>query len=426
MPPLQSADTSSTSGTAPRNFARGRRLSDRILGIIAALAGLIVLVTSMSGVSTASAETPAERCARETSAYNAAWATSWAAGNPGSSPAEAPPPPVPYVCVEPQDPTTTPTSPTSTAPGLPETTDTGTGPNVGAHAPTDIPAPGDTPVVAAAPTAQHEQRQEGLGINPSRGGGSNRASDTTMPSYRAQAPGRTAVATATPLPNADNTEPNFNLRNPSPNEGLEASPLGFCIFGHYDHGGCRGGSLTHWDTWKPILTDAAKQVAITIGLAIASFLVLVAIFGLSELLLIIAAMTGVDLAAIAIWALIRALLATLARSYGAWIAWEWIDKRLGNLWKWIRGSGGGAGGQSDPQPEPEPEEPEPEPEPQPEPEQQPQPEVQPEPQPTPEPAPEPPAPLPDPRPGDRESRESPTKGGGSGGHGSGVPPEVRV
>lgn len=56
---------------------------------------------------------------------------------------------MPYVCGEPQEPTTTsPPTPTTTAPGLPEAADTGNGPQVGAHAPTDIPAAGNTPIVA--------------------------------------------------------------------------------------------------------------------------------------------------------------------------------------------------------------------------------------------------------------------------------------
>jgi hypothetical protein len=134
-----------------------QRPSNRVLGIITACCALIVLITTLAGIGPASSETPAERCARETSAYNAAWAASWAAANPGQSPSNAPPPPVPYVCAEPQDPTTTPTSPPATTPGLPEAEDTGSGPNVGAHAPTDIPTPGDTPIVTVAPNTPRGQ-----------------------------------------------------------------------------------------------------------------------------------------------------------------------------------------------------------------------------------------------------------------------------
>lgn len=130
MPPL----LGDSAPVRAADASRRRIPSNRTLGILALLAGLLVLLTSLAGMGTASGETPAERCARETAAYNSAWATSWAVTNPGQSPADAPPPPVPYVCAEPQNPTTTPTSPTTTAPGLPQATDTGAGPQVGAHA----------------------------------------------------------------------------------------------------------------------------------------------------------------------------------------------------------------------------------------------------------------------------------------------------
>ncbi|MGW8932582.1 DUF6973 domain-containing protein [Gordonia terrae] len=81
--------------------------------------------------------------------YNSAWAQTWAASN-GRPASEAPPPPVPYVCHDP-GPTTTTTSqpPVVTAPTVPSDTNVpeGPGPNVGAHAPTDIPPPGSTPIV---------------------------------------------------------------------------------------------------------------------------------------------------------------------------------------------------------------------------------------------------------------------------------------
>lgn len=135
--------------------ATTRRAHGRlILAATSAISVLVVLATLalvLIGTGPAGAETPAERCARETSAYNAAWATSWAAANPGRPPSQAPPPPVPYVCTEPQEPTTTSPAPT-TAPGLPEPGEQGAGPNVGAHAPTDIPAPGATPIVPARPS----------------------------------------------------------------------------------------------------------------------------------------------------------------------------------------------------------------------------------------------------------------------------------
>ena len=61
---------------------------------IAATVMLIKVITP----SAASAETPAERCKRETTAYNTAWKNTWVQANPGKKPSQAPPPPVPYKC----------------------------------------------------------------------------------------------------------------------------------------------------------------------------------------------------------------------------------------------------------------------------------------------------------------------------------------
>ncbi|MDY6810865.1 MAG: hypothetical protein SW127_17920 [Actinomycetota bacterium] len=154
--------------------ARPRNRVDR-QGALAAttavvLAGIAVLATLVVPADPASAETPAERCARETATYNSAWAQTWAASN-GRPASEAPPPPVPYVCHDP-GPTTTTTSkpPVVTAPTVPSDTNVpeAPGPNMGAHAPTDIPAPGETPIVDVAPSVEsspnrdpREVRQEG-------------------------------------------------------------------------------------------------------------------------------------------------------------------------------------------------------------------------------------------------------------------------
>ncbi|MEZ5210507.1 hypothetical protein [Gordonia sp. (in: high G+C Gram-positive bacteria)] len=64
-----------------------------VLGTILAVVLLAIVVTSPAG-----AETPAERCKRETAAYNSAWKNAWLQANPGKSPGDAPPPPVPYTC----------------------------------------------------------------------------------------------------------------------------------------------------------------------------------------------------------------------------------------------------------------------------------------------------------------------------------------
>ncbi|GAC83973.1 hypothetical protein GP2_017_00010, partial [Gordonia paraffinivorans NBRC 108238] len=120
-----------------------------ILAVLVAIGIATVSALVLISTPSANAETPAERCARETAAYNSAWAQSWAASN-GKPADQAPPPPVPYVCVDPGPPTSSTTPPPSvTAPAIPTETnspDTG-GPNVGAHAPTDIPEAGQTPIV---------------------------------------------------------------------------------------------------------------------------------------------------------------------------------------------------------------------------------------------------------------------------------------
>ncbi|APA94281.1 hypothetical protein [Nocardia seriolae] len=85
----------------------------------ALVVGVVLAVLTTSGVlaiGEAGAETPAERCARETATYNAAWESSWRAANPGNP--APPPPPVPYVCADPGTPPTTTTTPPPTAPGL--------------------------------------------------------------------------------------------------------------------------------------------------------------------------------------------------------------------------------------------------------------------------------------------------------------------
>lgn len=97
--------------TTPGSGARHRRPTRSIRARVAAAAAAAALLGGglsigliASPAPTASAETPAERCARETNAYNQAWATSWAAAN-GQPASQAPPPPVPYVCNNPTPPT---------------------------------------------------------------------------------------------------------------------------------------------------------------------------------------------------------------------------------------------------------------------------------------------------------------------------------
>ncbi|GAB17471.1 hypothetical protein GOEFS_035_00020 [Gordonia effusa NBRC 100432] len=127
-----------------------RRLAGLIARVVAVLALGVALVAAVVAIPTASAETPAERCARETNAYNSAWKQSWVAAHPGKTISDAPAPPVPYTCHDPQ--TTTPTTPSTAPPAtLPGTTSAtpGPGPNMGVHAPTDIPTYNNTPIVKA-------------------------------------------------------------------------------------------------------------------------------------------------------------------------------------------------------------------------------------------------------------------------------------
>ncbi|PYE16492.1 hypothetical protein DFR67_108245 [Williamsia limnetica] len=142
-------------------WAIGHPKSRPVLALLATLLMTASMLVAIAFAGSANSETPAERCARETAAYHAAWVASWSAANPGSDPSQAPPPPVPHVCRDPGEaPTTTPTSPELVAPGIPTTApEIPTGPNVGAHAPTDIPAPGATPIV---PVPGGPQTRNGL------------------------------------------------------------------------------------------------------------------------------------------------------------------------------------------------------------------------------------------------------------------------
>ncbi|WP_336793173.1 hypothetical protein [Gordonia malaquae] len=137
---------------------RSRRRHDwgtLLAGLIAltALAAAVLLAISPAP---ASAETPAERCKRETTAYNNAWKNSWAASHPGKKPSDAPKPPVPYKCGGNNDGPPPTVQPTTTAPEestkteVPETT-----------APSDGPRP-----ALNAPTTRREIEHPGLGQRP--------------------------------------------------------------------------------------------------------------------------------------------------------------------------------------------------------------------------------------------------------------------
>ncbi|MCU1647994.1 MAG: hypothetical protein JWN03_8269 [Nocardia sp.] len=133
----------------------GRSAAAALVLLVAATTAVLVVNTGTA----AGQETPAQRCARETSAYNSAWESTWRASNPGN-PGPPPPPPVPYVCVDPGTaPSTTTTAP-QTAPGLMPTQAPGGGVEGQAgNAPGRLPdgngtdiVPGPSPAAAPAPT----------------------------------------------------------------------------------------------------------------------------------------------------------------------------------------------------------------------------------------------------------------------------------
>lgn len=126
--------------------SRGR-LTAALSAVAATVVGIVVAATALT-TGGAGAETPAERCARETATYNQAWKQAWVAAHPGSTIDDAPAPTPPYICHDPGTPTSSaPSMPSVTAPSIPTTSSPGQGVQPTAHAPTDIPAPGTTPIV---------------------------------------------------------------------------------------------------------------------------------------------------------------------------------------------------------------------------------------------------------------------------------------
>ncbi|MXP20161.1 hypothetical protein GIY30_02090 [Gordonia sp. HNM0687] len=155
-----------------RRWALARSVLLTVAVMIVTVAAMVPVLLSRND---ADAETPAERCARETAAYNSAWAQSWAVAN-GQPASQAPHPPVPYVCHDPGTTTNTTAPPSVTAPGVGETTGatTGTGPGVGAQAPTDIPTttPGQSPIVeapdsprSAVPSSVRQRESQASGVS---------------------------------------------------------------------------------------------------------------------------------------------------------------------------------------------------------------------------------------------------------------------
>ncbi|GAA4744877.1 hypothetical protein GCM10023217_12380 [Gordonia alkaliphila] len=138
------------------NNATGlRSLSWAAASFVATIAVVIMLLVVI-GPPPVSAETPAERCKRETTAYNNAWKNTWAQANPGKSPSQAPQPLVPYKCRGGNDgpPPSPPPSPSSAAP------DPTTEP--------EKPAPTRGEGPSLNPTTQREEPASGVDQNQSR------------------------------------------------------------------------------------------------------------------------------------------------------------------------------------------------------------------------------------------------------------------
>lgn len=192
-------------------WRRTRRSSIGLIVVAVVVAVIAALLGGSVGRQQAWAETPAERCARETAAYNSAWAQSWAASN-GKPANQAPPPPVPYVCVDPGPPTSSTTPPPSvTAPVIPTDTDTpdSGGPNMGAHAPTDIPSAGATPIVP----------------RPGGNEGDADASPSTSTAPGVQSGPSTTRPTSSPVPVRPPNDP--GPRTPADPAGPIAAPPGW-------------------------------------------------------------------------------------------------------------------------------------------------------------------------------------------------------
>ncbi|MEP9391773.1 hypothetical protein ABLE94_05860 [Gordonia sp. VNK1] len=127
--------------------ALGRAAKAALLALGCIVAVTVVAITLISAP-TSSAETPAERCKRETTAYNTAWKQAWVLAHPGSTVDDAPTPNPPYKCGQNNETTPTITTP-STTEEAPTTTEASTetsssspasGPNLNPPTSTSSPA----------------------------------------------------------------------------------------------------------------------------------------------------------------------------------------------------------------------------------------------------------------------------------------------
>jgi len=199
-----------------------RTLERAVLAFFAmtAVVGLLI------GVGVANAETPAERCKRETAAYNNAWKNTWAQANPGKSPSDAPKPPVPYKCGGSDGgapPTLTPTT-SSPAPTLSEPAK-----------PSEAPTGSDGPSLNG-PTERRdiEHPDTGQPTISERTPSPTRYDSGPMPSQRA---GASTTDSTSPY---SSSRPSATVDWPT---NFGRHEVGFCAIGHNPDGSCRGHSV---------------------------------------------------------------------------------------------------------------------------------------------------------------------------------------
>lgn len=134
-------------------YDSARRRSAIIAALVAALAiaSAIALTASIAPVN---AETPAQRCKRETTAYNNAWKHTWAQANPGKELSDAPKPPIPYRCGGGTGPAPTLPPSSSDSPSAPTTS----------SPPTDTPSERSGPTLTP-PTSRHDKAS---GLDPNQ------------------------------------------------------------------------------------------------------------------------------------------------------------------------------------------------------------------------------------------------------------------
>ncbi|MFW0790008.1 hypothetical protein [Gordonia sp. CPCC 205333] len=130
------------------------KLGPRLLLLVAITVAICALGIAAITTGTSAAETPAERCQRETNTYNTTWKQAWVATHPGKSIDDAPAPNPPYKCGEnnttpPPSITTTSDTPTPSSASPSSSGNASTTPRVGPSlnppASTSNPAAGVTP-----------------------------------------------------------------------------------------------------------------------------------------------------------------------------------------------------------------------------------------------------------------------------------------